>query len=58
MNQVLVCTFVRQIGVMGCLPETDKSMNRFITVSKDEYANFAEDTIQLVSKQFAEKKLV
>lgn len=31
---------------------------KFITMSKDEYANFVEDTIQLVVKQFAEKKLM
>lgn len=49
---------VRKIGVMGYLPDLDKSINKFITMSKDEYANFVEDTIQLVVKQFAEKKLV
>ena len=49
---------VRKIGVMGYLPDHDKSINKFITMSKDEYANFVEDTIQLVVKQFTEKKLV
>lgn len=49
---------VRKIGVMGYLPDLDKSINKFITMSKDEHANFVEDTIQLVVKQFAEKKLV
>ena len=49
---------VRKIGVMGYLPDHDKSINKFITMSKDEYANFVEDTIQLVVKQFAKKKLV
>ena len=49
---------VRKIGVMGYLPDHDKSINKFITMSKDEYANFVEDTIQLIVKQFAEKKLV
>ena len=49
---------VRKIGVMGYLPEPDKSINKFITVSRDEYINFVEDTIQLVAKQFTEKKLV
>ena len=48
----------RKISVMGYLPDHDKSINKFITMSKDEYANFVEDTIQLVVKQFAEKKLV
>ena len=49
---------VRKIGVMGYLPEPDKSINKFITMSKDEYANFVEDTIQLVIQQFAEKNLM
>lgn len=47
-----------KIGVMGYLPDLDKSINKFITMSKDEYANFVEDTIQLVVKQFAEKNLL
>ena len=51
-------SIVRKIGVMGYLPEPDKSIDRFITMSKDEYANFVEDTIQIVAKQFSEKKLV
>ncbi len=49
---------VRKVGIMGYLPEPDKSMNKFITISKDEYADFVEDTIQLVAKQFIEKNLV
>lgn len=49
---------VRKIGVMGYLPEPEKSINKFITMSKDEYANFVEDTIQLVIQQFAEKNLM
>ena len=49
---------VRKIGVMGYLPDLDNSINKFITMSKNEYANFVEDTIQLVVKQFAEKDLV
>lgn len=44
--------------VMGYLPELDKSINKFITMSRDEYANFVEDTIQLVIQQFVEKKLM
>ena len=49
---------VRKIGVMGYLPEMDNSMNKFISMSQDEYAAFVEDTIQLVVKQFTEKKLM
>ncbi len=51
-------SIVRKIGVMGYLPEPDKSINRFISISEDEYANFVEDTIRLVVKQFADKHLV
>lgn len=51
-------SIVRKICVMGYLPDLDKSINKFITMSKDEYANFVEDTIQLVVKQFAEKNLL
>lgn len=51
-------SIVRKIGVMGYLPETDKSMNKFIFVSRDEYAEFVEETIQLVAKQFTEMSLI
>lgn len=49
---------VRKIGVMGYLPEPDKSIDKFITMSKNEYTIFVEDTIQLVVKQFTEKNLL
>ena len=49
---------VRKIGVMGYLPKPENSINKFITMSRDEYADFVEDTIQLVIQQFAEKKLM
>lgn len=49
---------VRKIGVMGYLPELDKSINKFISMSKDEYVKFVEDTIQLVLNQFTDKKLI
>ena len=48
---------VRKIGVMGYLPELDQSLNAFIILSKDEYASFVKDTIQLVIQHFAEKNL-
>lgn len=51
-------SIVRKIGVMGYLPEVDKSMNKFISMSQDEYADFVKDTVQLVVKQFAEKNLM
>lgn len=49
---------VRKIGVMGYLPKLDNPINKFISISKDEYADFVEDTIRLVANQFARKKLV
>ncbi len=49
---------VRKIGVMGYLPEPDKTINKFIAVSKDEYASFVEDTIQLAVQQLTEKDLM
>ena len=51
-------SIVRKIGVMGYLPEPDKSIDKFITMSKNEYTIFVEDTIQLVVKQFTEKNLL
>lgn len=51
-------SIVRKIGVMGYLPEVDKSMNKFISMSQDEYAVFVKNTIQLVVNQFAEKNLM
>ena len=49
---------VRKISVMGYLPEVDKSINKFISMSQDEYADFVKNTIQLVVNQFAEKNLM
>ena len=43
---------------MGYLPEPDKTINKFIAVSKDEYASFVEDTIQLAVQQLTEKDLM
>lgn len=43
---------------MGYLPDFDKSINKFITMSKDKYANFVENTIQPVVKQFAKKVFI
>lgn len=51
-------SIVRKIGVMGYLPEVDKSMNKFISMSQDEYDDFVKNTIQLVVKQFTEKNLM
>lgn len=51
-------SIVRKICAMGYLPDLDKSINKFITMSKNEYTIFVEDTIQLVVKQFTEKNLL
>ena len=37
---------------------TNKLQHKFFTMSRDEYATFVEDTIQLVIQQFAEKNLM
>ena len=49
---------VRKIGVMAYLPEPDKLITRFLSISKDEYADFVNDTIQLVVDQFFGKNLI
>lgn len=48
---------VRKIGVMGYLPERDKDAS-YIAISRKEYAEFVEDTIQLIVKAFTERHLV
>ena len=42
----------------GQLCLTNKLQHKFFTMSRDEYATFVEDTIQLVIQQFAEKNLM
>lgn len=49
---------VRKIGVMAYLPETDGTISAFVFLSRNEYASFVKDTIQLVVNQFADKKLI
>ena len=49
---------VRKIGVMGYMPEPDDSVTKFITMSREEYAAFVNDTMSLVVKQFTEKGLL
>ena len=48
----------RKIGVMGYLPKLDESVTKFITMSREEYAGFVNDTIRLVVEQFSEKRLL
>ncbi len=47
---------VRKIGVMGYLPELDDSVE-YISMSQQEYADFVNQTVQLVLDKFLEKKL-
>lgn len=49
---------VRKIGVMGYLPKHNNSINKFICISKNEYANFVEQTTKLVVNLFTDKSLV
>lgn len=48
---------VRKIGVMGYLPTPDESVPQYIAISREEYAAFVADTIQLVIERFTEKHL-
>lgn len=50
-------SIVRKIGVMGYLPEQDTTMDSFISISREEYAGYVKDTIQLVARQFKEHNL-
>ncbi len=47
---------VRKIGVMGYLPKPDDTVD-FITMSRQEYAEFVNQTVQLVLEMFLSKKL-
>ena len=49
---------VRKIGVMGYLPKPDESVTKFITMSREEFAAFVNDTIRLVVEQFTQKRLL
>ncbi len=51
-------SIIRKIGVMGYVPEVNKSTNKFISISQDEYTEFVQDTIQLVVNRFTEKNLI
>lgn len=49
---------IRKISVMGHMPKIDKSIDKFIVISKDEYAAFVENTIQLVINLLVDKNLI
>lgn len=49
---------VRKIGVMGYLPKTSEDEMKYIALSKEEYAVFVSETINLVLEQFTKKGLL
>lgn len=49
---------VRKIGVMGYLPEANENDRKYIALSKDEYAAFVKETIDLIADQFTKKGLL
>lgn len=51
-------SIVRKISIMGYMPKLDKSIDKYIVISKNEYTAFVEDTIQLVIKQLVNKNLL
>lgn len=51
-------SIVHKIGVMGYLPKLDESLTKFAAVLREKYVAFVGDTIQLVVKKFADKKLI
>lgn len=56
----MICrSFMREnIRIMGYIPKLDKSIDKCIVISKNEYTAFVEDTIQLVINQFVNKNLL
>ena len=48
---------VRKIGVMGYLPEPDDTLE-YITMSREEYASFVENSIKLVADKFRQMGLL
>ncbi len=49
-------SIVRKIGIMGYLPQNDDTVD-FITMSRQEYAEFVDQTVQLVLEMLLSKKL-
>ncbi len=50
-------SIVRKIGVMGYLPTTDVAVD-FVTISRQEYNAFVEESVRLITVRFTEKKLL
>ena len=49
---------VRKIGVMGYLPELDKNLTDPITISREEFISFVDNTTLLVVNNLSEKSLI
>ena len=45
---------VRKIGVMGYLPEINEGAGEWIAISREEYAAYIQETIQMILKKFSE----
>lgn len=48
---------VRKIGVMGHVPQMQGTEPEWIAISREEYATYIADTIELIMARFAEKDL-
>lgn len=49
---------VRKIGVMGYLPELDKNLTNPISISREEFVSFVDNTAFLVVNKLREKNLI
>ena len=49
---------VRKIGVMGYIPEVGQSMTNPITLSREEYKLFVDETVKLVISKLREMGLI
>lgn len=49
---------VRKIGVMGYIPEADKNLTNPISMSREEYSSFVNNTVALVERKFRIMKLI
>ena len=49
---------VRKIGVMGYLPEFDENLTDPISISREEFISFVDNTVLLVVSKFKEENLI
>lgn len=50
--------FVRKIGVMGYIPELDENLTNPISMSREEFFSFADNTTSLVVSKLRDKDLI